>query len=129
MIGSQIPRLQIEPKRTISDGEAAAMLMEAYGHPLDEWQRTVLDCWLGRDAAGAYTTVSAGLSGPRQNGKNVCLEGREFYGMVIRGERILHTAHQVVTGKKSFRRLERMFTDKRHPEVQKLVRYLLLNTQ
>lgn len=124
MTGSQLPRLQIEPRRTFSDGEAAAMLMEAYGHPLDPWQRTVLECWLGRDAAGAYTTVSAGLSSPRQNGKNVCLEGREFYGMAIRGEKILHTAHQVVTGKKSFRRLERMFTDKRHPEVQKLVRYI-----
>ena len=60
----------------------------------------------------------------RQNGKNVCLEAREFFGLVIRGERILHTAHQVVTGKKSFRRLERMFTDRRFPEIQKLVRYI-----
>lgn len=124
MIGSQTPRLQIEPERVTSDGPAAAMLMEAYGVPLDDWQRSVVDCWLGRDAAGAYTTISAGLSVPRQNGKNVCLEARELFGMMIRGERILHTAHQVVTGKKSFRRLERIFTDKRHPEIQKQVRYI-----
>ena len=122
MIGSQVPRLQVEPGRTITDGGAAAMLMEAYGCALDDWQRLVVDCWLGRDAAGGYTTISAGLAVPRQNGKNVCLEAREFFGMVIRGERILHTAHQVVTAKKSFRRLERMFNDKRHPEIQKLVR-------
>ncbi|MBQ8109686.1 MAG: terminase [Clostridia bacterium] len=122
MIGSQAPRLQVEPQRVITDGSAAAMLMEAYGCALDDWQRTVVDCWLGRDAAGAYTTTSAGLAVPRQNGKNTCLEAREFFGMAIRGERILHTAHQVVTAKKSFRRLERMFNDKRHPEVQRLVR-------
>ena len=124
MIGSQLPRIRIEPDRTYTDGAAAAALMEAYGVPLADWQRTVVDCWLGRDLAGSYTVTSAGLSAPRQNGKNVCLEAREFFGLVIRGERILHTAHQVVTGKKSFRRLERMFTDRRYPEIQKLVRYI-----
>ena len=60
----------------------------------------VLDCWLGRDASGRYTVTSAGLAVPRQNGKNVCLEGREFFGMVINGEKILHTAHQVRTAKR-----------------------------
>lgn len=124
MIGSQIPRLRVEPERAFSDGAAAAALMEAYGIPLAEWQRLIVDCWLGKDLNGQYTVTSAGLSAPRQNGKNVCLEAREFFGLVIRGERILHTAHQVVTGKKSFRRLERMFTDRRFPEIQKLVRYI-----
>lgn len=124
MIGSQIPRIQVEPQRALTDGTAAAALMEAYGIPLAPWQRTVVDCWLGKDLNGQYTVTSAGLSCPRQNGKNVCLEAREFFGLVIRGERILHTAHQVVTGKKSFRRLERMFNDRRYPEIQKLVRYI-----
>ena len=124
MTGSQIPRLRIEPERAVTDGAAAAALMEAYGIPLADWQRLVVDCWLGKDLSGSYTVTSAGLAAPRQNGKNVCLEAREFFGLVIRGERILHTAHQVVTGKKSFRRLERMFTDRRFPEIQKLVRYI-----
>ena len=68
--------------------------------------------------------TSGGLSLPRQNGKNVCLEAREFYGLVINGERILHTAHQVRTSKKSFRRLAAMFTDKRHPEITDIVRQI-----
>ena len=124
MTGSQIPRIRIEPKRILTDGAAAAALMEAYGVPLADWQRMILDCWLGKDIQDNYTVTSAGLSAPRQNGKNVCLEAREFFGMVIRGEKILHTAHQVVTGKKSFRRLERMFTDRRFPEIRKLVKYV-----
>lgn len=124
MIGSQEPRIRIEPERTDTDGTAAAALMEAYGVPLADWQRIIIDCWLGKDAADNYTVTSAGLSAPRQNGKNVCLEAREFFGLVIRGEKILHTAHQVVTAKKSFRRLEQMFTDRRFPEIQRLVRYI-----
>lgn len=122
MKGSQLPRVQIEPGRTSTDGEDAALLMSAYGCELDTWQQTVIDCWLGKDENGKYSVTSAGLSLPRQNGKNVCLECREFFGLVVNGERILHTAHQVKTGKKSFRRLAAMFTDKRHPEITDIVK-------
>lgn len=122
MRGSQEPRIKIEPDRIASDGNDAAMLMGEYGCKLDDWQQLVIDCWLGRDENGKYNVTSAGLSLPRQNGKNVCLEAREFYGLVINGEKILHTAHQVKTSKKSFRRLAAMFTDKRHPEVTDIVK-------
>lgn len=122
MNGSQEPRIRVEPERVSTDGGDAALLMSAYGYELDPWQQTILDCWLGMDESGAYTVTSAGLAVPRQNGKNVCLEAREFFGLVIKGEKILHTAHQVRTSKKSFRRLAQMFTDKRHPEVTDIVR-------
>ena len=122
MKGSQEPRIKVEPHRVATDGADAALLMAEYGCTLDEWQQIVLDCWLGRDKSGKRNVTSAGLSLPRQNGKNVCLEAREFYGLVVDGERILHTAHQVRTSKKSFRRLAAMFTDKRHPEVTDIVK-------
>lgn len=122
MKGSQEPRIKIEPNRVTSDGDDASMLMAEYGCELDDWQKLVVDCWLGKDESGKYTVTSAGISVPRQNGKNVCLEAREFYGLVINGERILHTAHQVRTSKKSFRRLAAMFTDKRHPEITDIVK-------
>ena len=124
MRGSQEPRIKIKPDRSGTDGEDAALLMDAYGCHLDEWQRDIIDCWLGKDENGKYNVTSAGLSVPRQNGKNVCLEAREFYGLVVNGERILHTAHQVRTSKKSFRRLAAMFTDKRHPEVTDIVKQI-----
>lgn len=122
MRGSQEPRIKIEPDRVTTDGTDATLLMNEYGCKLDEWQQLVIDCWLGRDENGKYNVTSAGLTLPRQNGKNVCLEAREFYGLVINGERILHTAHQVRTSKKSFRRLAAMFTDKRHPEITDIVK-------
>lgn len=122
MKGSQEPRIKVEPDRMSSDGNDAALLMDEYGYQLDKWQKDVVDCWLGRSESGNYNVTSAGLTLPRQNGKNVCLEAREFYGLVVNGERILHTAHQVRTSKKSFRRLAAMFTDKRHPEITDIVR-------
>lgn len=122
MKGSQEPRIQVEPDRVVSDGADAALLMSEYGYQLDKWQKIVVDCWLGKDDNDKYNVTNAGLSLPRQNGKNVCLEAREFYGLVINGERILHTAHQVRTSKKSFRRLAAMFTDKRHPEITDIVK-------
>lgn len=122
MTGSQEPRIRIEPERVDTDGGDAAELMAAYGCALDPWQRLVLDCWLGRDAAGDYTMTTGGLAVPRQNGKNVILEGREFFGIIVSGERIIHTAHQVITAKKAFRRLAQMFTDKRFPEITDLVK-------
>lgn len=121
MRGSQEPRIRIEPERIGTDGADAALLMSEYGSTLDPWQRDIVNCWLGKDKAGKYNATSAGLSVPRQNGKNVCIEAREFFGMVVKGEKILHTAHQVKTGKRSFRRLAAMFTDKRHPEITDLV--------
>lgn len=121
MIGSQEPRLCIEPLRSETDGADAADLMAAYGCALDPWQKAIVDCWLGKDANGEYSVTSAGLSVPRQNGKNICLEAREFFGMVINGEKILHTAHQVKTAKKSFKRFVNMFTNRLHPEIESLV--------
>lgn len=122
MTGSQLPRICVEPPRVSTDGGDAALLMAEYGCELDLWQRAILDCWLGRDETGAYSMLSGGLALPRQNGKNVCIEAREFYGMIVNAECILHTAHQTRTSKKSFRRLVRMFTDQRHPEIAAIVR-------
>lgn len=124
MTGAQIPTFRVEPVRTGTDGELAAQLMAAYGSPLDPWQRLVQDCWLGTDEAGNYTAISAGLSVSRQNGKNVCLESRVFFGMIINAERILWTAHQVRTCKRAFRRLVAMFTDKHHPEIMAEVKQI-----
>ena len=122
MKGSQEPRIRIEPERVSTDGKDAAELMSAYGNHLDPWQELVVECWLGLDDDGNYNVTSAGLALPRQNGKNVCLEARELYGLLINGEKILHTAHQVKTFKKSFRRLSAIFEDKRYPEIMAMVK-------
>lgn len=96
--------------------------MAEYAYSLYPWQQSVVDCWLGMDAQGEYTTTSAGISSPRQNGKNACIEARELFGMVVNADRILHTAHHSKTCKKSFYRLEAIFTDDRHPELKDMLK-------
>lgn len=85
------------------------------GLTADEWQRRVLRTWFATVPAAAFSDgwawacSSAGLAVPRQNGKNAVLEIFELYSMVILGRRILHTAHEVKTARKHFKRLASFF--------------------
>lgn len=121
MVGNQEPRIKIEPDRVDTDGKGAFLLMQKYGCTLDEWQRLVLDCWLGVDSSGNYTMTSGFLSLARQNGKNVIIEARELYGLIVNGEKILHTAHLLKTSKKAFYRLVAIFENTKYPELNELV--------
>ena len=85
------------------------------------WERSVLDDWCARDASDRPAFVTAGLAVPRQNGKNAILEAFELYQLAVCGAHVLHTAHRVKTAKKSFQRLVRYFTDRRHPDLCALV--------
>lgn len=121
LIGNQQPRIKLEPKRAYTDGGDAATLAAAYGLNPDEWQRAILDAWLGRDPYDKYTAARAGVLVPRQNGKNALLEIRELYGSAILGEKILHTAHEVKTARKAFLRLASFFENEReYPELAAL---------
>ena len=120
--GRQEPRLCVLPSGIdITDGPDAARLIGAYGFELDPWQRTVVDAWCARDGSDAPLYQTCGISCPRQNGKNGALEAFEAYKMLVCGERILHTAHQVKTANKSFQRLVALLTNTAHPEVCAMV--------
>jgi phage terminase large subunit-like protein len=85
-----------------------------------------LDDWLA-EKAGRWAPLTCGLSVPRQNGKNALIEIRELFGMVGRGEKFLHTAHEVKTARKAFKRLQHFFGTKpddpgaKFPELNALV--------
>lgn len=123
---SQRPTVHVAPRIDATDGDLAAEFAAAYGLTPDSWQRFVLDDWLGR-RGGKWSALTAGLAVPRQNGKNALLEVRELFGMVGLGERILHTAHEVKTAQKHFRRLKHFFGSQRndpgarYPELNLLV--------
>ncbi len=92
------------------------------GMELFPWQHVPLAAWLARDESDRFTYSTCGLALPRQNGKNVVLEARELYELLVCGGHVLHTAHRVRTAKSSFRRLVRYFTDeRRNPEAAALV--------
>ena len=121
------PRVRIRPESFSSDGADAVFFADAYGLTADGWQADVQDDWLGRTKEGGYTSTLCGLCVGRQNGKNGCIEIRELFGMVELGEKILHTAHEVKTARKAFKRLKYFFGEKandpfaKFPELNALV--------
>jgi len=105
---SQAPRLRVAPRAADTFGDLAGDLAGDYGLHPDPWQQLVLDDWLA-EKSGRWASLTCGLSVPRQNGKNALIEVRELFGMVGRGEKFLHTAHEVKTARKAFKRLQHFF--------------------
>ena len=125
LLGVQEPRVLHYPKAAHSDADDCADLAAAYGLVPDEWQRNVLEAWMGRKANGKWAAGRWGLAVPRQNGKNAILEMVELFFMAVLGLRILHTAHEVKTARKAFLRIASFFENERkYPELAELVEYI-----
>jgi hypothetical protein len=124
--GVQEPSFRRVPAAAVgSEGDDAVFLASQYELQPDPWQEMVLRDWLGRRPDGKWAATRCGLAVPRQNGKNGILEMRELYGLVLLGETFLHTAHEVKTARKAFKRLLSFFDDEqmppRFPELSALV--------
>lgn len=76
---------------------------------------------MGLRSDGQWAARRCGLAVPRQNGKNGVLEMRELFGMVVLGEKFLHTAHEVKTARKAYIRLCSFFENPNYPELSDLV--------
>lgn len=121
LLGVQTPRVRLVPRAGLSEADDAAFLASQYGLVPDEWQLLVLRSWLGVRSGGQWAARRCGLAVPRQNGKNGILEIRELFGMVVLGEKFLHTAHEVKTARKAFLRLCSFFESTEYPELAALV--------
>ncbi|MFF2115271.1 hypothetical protein, partial [Rhodococcus koreensis] len=129
LLGVQTPRIRIAPDDTYLDtfGPEAVAFAAKYGLVADPWQAFILDDWLAFRLDGKWACSRCGLSVPRQNGKNGVIEIRELFGMVELGEKILHTAHEVKTARKAFKRLKYFFGEQvndpkaKFPELNALV--------
>lgn len=123
LVGAQRPRVRLVPRGVGHEADDAISLASGYGLAPDDWQEFVLRGWLGLKRDGRWAAARCGLAVPRQNGKNGVLEIRELYGMVFRGEKFLHTAHEVKTARKAFLRLLHFLDNPRmYPELAERVR-------
>lgn len=117
------PRVRLAPPSVSNDAPDACFLSGGYGLTPDPWQADVLEDWLGRRADGSWAASRCGLAVPRQNGKNGVIEVRELFGMIVLGEKFLHTAHEVKTARKAFLRIASFFENERqYPELAALVK-------
>lgn len=122
-----LPSLRVVPRSAVdwSLGDLAVRLASAYGLTADEWQADPICCILARRKNGRWASATTKISVPRQNGKNGILEVVELFGMVVLGLRFLHTAHEVKTARKAFRRIASFFENERQfPELHEMVKEL-----
>ena len=126
-VGNQTPTYSWCASYTRSEGRLASALADAYGLSPHPWQRTILDDWLALDDGGHLLNSLCVLPVSRQNGKTGVCDPRETWGLVHRGEWILHTAQEYQTAKKAFDRLRVKFGDRandplaRYPELNAMV--------
>ena len=129
--GSQLPRFDTAPAPkgfSVEDAELAVAFAAAYGLTADPWQETVCRSWFRRTRKGSWCSSTWGVSVPRQNGKNGSLEIIELYGTIALGLKFLHTAHEIKTARKAFKRIKFFFGEKKDdptakfPELNALVK-------
>lgn len=127
-VGNQVPTYTYCAPWTRTQGNVAVALSNAYALHPHPWQRTVLDDWLALDDNGKLLNSLCLLLVQRQNGKTGCCDPRETVGLVVRGERILHTAQEFQTSQVAFDRLREKFGECRndprakYPELNRLVK-------
>jgi hypothetical protein len=119
------PSLRVVPKsaKDWKLGELAVSLASGYGLTADDWQADPVHCILARRKSGRWAAATTKITVPRQNGKNGILEIVELFGMVVLGLKFLHTAHEVKTARKAFRRIVSFFENERqYPELHRLAK-------
>ena len=127
-VGNQRPTYSWCGSYTRTEGGLAAKIADSYGLPPFEWQRLILNDWLAIGDDGKLLNSLCVLPVPRQNGKTGVCDPRETWGLIHRGEAILHTAQEYQTAKKAFDRLRVKFGERkndphaRFPELNAMVK-------
>ena len=112
--GNQRPTYSWCSSYTRTEGPFACAIADSYGLPPHEWQRLILNDWLALDDDGRLLNSLCVLPVPRQNGKTGVCDPRETWGLIHRGESILHTAQEYQTAKKAFDRLREKFGERKN---------------
>ena len=127
-VGNQTPTYSWCSSYTRTEGPFAIAMANAYGLAPLPWQQTILNDWLALDDNGKLLNSLCVVPVPRQNGKTGVIEPRETWGLVHRGEWILHTAHELQTARIGFDRLRKKFGERKndphakYPELNALVK-------
>jgi hypothetical protein len=117
------PALAVHPPDAASLDEAhsAIELWEHYsGKTLDSAERLAVELMMAEDGAGRWAARTTGRCEPRQNGKGDEVEVVEAWGLIQRGEWIVHTAHEIPTAKSAHRRLVGFLEG--HKDLRRLVK-------
>jgi hypothetical protein len=104
-MGTQHPTFSVHPDAAdLSTADEAIELAATAGIMLLEWQAEQVRRALAQTDAQEWAATRWGLAVPRQNGKGVVLEVVVLAKLVLLGERVLWTCHEVRTTQEAFMR-------------------------
>jgi len=110
------PAIAVLPPAAVNLDEAhlAIDLWQFYtGKTADPSQVLAVQVMMAKNAAGTWAARSTGREMPRQNGKGDELEIVELWGLVQRGEAIVHSAHELNTVSSAFQRMQNVLNSHR----------------
>lgn len=102
------PAILVLPPAAVSldEAHAAIEMWEFYSRKrLDPSQRLTVEVMMAETEDGRWAARTTGREMPRQNGKGDELEVVELWGLVQRGEAILHSAHELITVSSAHQRM------------------------
>ena len=108
--GNQQPRNRVTLPYDETLGWQAVKLYERTGRKAQPWQVEVISDVMAINEKSLWAHTRFGYSLPRRNGKNEVVAMREIWGLV-KGDRILHTAHRTTTSHAAWERLLQLLDD------------------
>ena len=109
-IGRQTPTYSVVQEYNRTLGPKAIKLYNISKATAMEWQELLIYDIMAVNEEGLWTHSKYGWAIARRNGKSEVIEIREIYGL-LRGEKILHTAHRTTTSHSSWERLVARLTE------------------
>lgn len=103
-IGRQTPTTSVVIPYENTHGKDAIDIYNSTSRTAREWQEILTYDILSYNDDDLWTHTKFGYEIPRRNGKGEIIVIRELYGLV-KGERILHTAHRTTTSHSAWERL------------------------
>ena len=102
-LGRQTPTTAFVLPYRKTHGEEAINLYNNTGRTAQPWQELLIYDMLAYNDDDLWVHTKYGYAVPRQNGKNEIVIIRELYGLLVLGERIIHTAHRTTRTRHSVR--------------------------
>lgn len=103
--GNQLPTTEVKVPCIGNDCLDAIDLLSEAGYELMDWQKYLLEAWMGYKADGRWAAKTCANQTPRQNGKTLVICARALAEMLFYGGTVLYTSQLQKTSTETFREM------------------------
>lgn len=108
--GNQLPTHSVLVPCVSNDAPDAIELLSEVGRELMDWQKYLLEAWMGVKHDGKWAAKTCANQTPRQNGKTLVLMARAVAEMLFYGGTVIYTSQLQKTSTETFSEMRDLFT-------------------